>query len=539
MAVVADVVVAGAVHNSLITAAYLAMSGRSVVMVDGRPVAGGGAVTEEVLLPGYRIDTCSTGHTLLLGNPVIAADELGLVSEQGLTYLDPDPVAHLSFPDGEHFTMWLDVERTTAEFARFSQDDAKSYRRMLKEWETVRHAFAQATFNPVGVGPSLDELLRQTPNGNVWLRRKALSAWDVVKHEFKNRHVRAFVMWLAFQTLVSLDQPGSGSLAYSLLAGRQKRSWSIPRGGSGQLTEALVRKIESHGGKIVTGKSVRQLIIKDGRCGGFITDDGEQYIGREAVVSTIHIKHLIEMAPKELWDEGFRYGVETFDVGIPAFAVYLCTTEPPRFKTATGTETAVSAGMTGWAEDIVRLTRQIRDGEGVADAPWLLVATPTLADPTRAPAGHHTVKLIVPCSVRAPSATGVWDDVKESFAQMLLEKVRIVAPNLTPDVIKAMLIRSPADIEAANPHMINGTFHGGDRGFAFSGSLRPAPGWAQHRMPIPGLYQTGGTTHPGGSITGAPGRNAASIILKDLGTSIEEVVAAHKATAESRRPQKV
>ena len=117
----------------------------------------------------------------------------------------------------------------------------------------------------------------------------------------------------------------------------------------------------------------------------------------------------------------------------------------PRFKTATGTETAVSAGMTGWAEDIVRLTRQIRDGEGVADAPWLLVATPTLADPTRAPAGHHTVKLIVPCSVRAPSATGVWDDVKESFAQMLLEKVRIVAPNLTPDVIKAMLIRSDPD----------------------------------------------------------------------------------------------
>ena len=537
MAVVADVVVAGAGHNSLITAAYLAMSGRSVVMVDARPVAGGGAATEEVLLPGYRIDTCSTGHTLLLGNPVIAADELGLMSEQGLTYIDPDPVAHLCFPDGEHFTMWLDVERTTAEFARFSEDDAKSYRRMLKEWETVRHCFAQVTHNPVGFGPSLDELLRQTPNGNVWLRRKALSAWDVVKHEFKSRHVRAFVMWLAFQTLVSLDQPGSGSMAYSLLAGRQKRSWSIPRGGSGQLTEALVRKIESHGGKIVTGKKVRQLIVKDGRCSGFVTDDGEEYIGRDAVVSTIHVKHLVEMAPEDHWDEGFRYGVETFDVGIPAFAVYLCTSEPPRFKSANGTETAVSAGMAAWGEDIVRFTRQIRDGEVVADAPWVLVATPTLADASRAPAGHHTVKIIVPCSLRSPAPSGLWDDAKESFAQMLLEKVRTVAPNLTPDVIKAMMIRSPRDIEAANPHMINGTFHGGDRGFAFSGSLRPAPGWAQHRMPIPGLYQTGGTTHPGGSITGAPGRNAATVILKDLGTSIEEVLATHKKAAKSRVTQ--
>jgi phytoene dehydrogenase-like protein len=76
--------------------------------------------------------------------------------------------------------------------------------------------------------------------------------------------------------------------------------------------------------------------------------------------------------------------------------------------------------------------------------------------------------------------------------------------------------------------MINGTFHGGDRAAPFAGPLRPAPGWAQHRMPIPGLYQTGGTTHPGGSITGAPGRNAAQIMLRDLGTSLEEVVATRR-----------
>src|SRR3712207_9289598 len=72
--------------------------------------------------------------------------------------------------------------------------------------------------------------------------------------------------------------------------------------------------------------------------------------------------------------------------------------------------------------------------------------------------------------------------------------------------------------------MIGGTFHGGDRTLPQMGPLRPVPGWAQHRMPIPGLYQTGGTTHPGGSITGAPGRNAAVVLLRDLGLDIEEVV---------------
>ena len=90
-----------------------------------------------------------------------------------------------------------------------------------------------------------------------------------------------------------------------------------------------------------------------------------------------------------------------------------------------------------------------------------------------------------------------------------------------------------ANLLGAVAFIINGTFHGGDRTMPQSGALRPVPGWAQHRMPIPGLYQTGGTTHPGGSITGAPGRNAAMVLLGDLGTSIEEVVDAGRARAGS------
>ena len=99
-----------------------------------------------------------------------------------------------------------------------------------------------------------------------------------------------------------------------------------------------------------------------------------------------------------------------------------------------------------------------------------------------------------------------------------------VAPGFGADVIGERLIKFPEDIEAANEHMIRGTFHGGNRTYPQSGALRPAPGWAAHRMPIEGLYQTGGTTHPGGSITGAPGRNAAVVLLHDLGRDIEEVV---------------
>jgi len=435
--------------------------------------------------------------------------------------------------------MWLDVERTCAEFARFSTEDATSYRRLLKEWDSVKDVFRQSTFNPVGFGPTVDEQLRKLPNGNVWLRRNALSAWDVIKHEFKSRHVRAFLMWQAFQTLVHLDLPGSGASAYAIIAGRQKRSWTMPVGGSGRLIDALVDTIESYGGKIYCNKKVRELIVESGRCKGFVTDDGERYIGREAVVSTIHVKHLIDMAPKAMWDDSFKYGVETYDPGISAFAIYLCTSEAPRFATRDGEQTSVSAGIAGWGEDIVRVLRQIRDGEAVTETPWLLVATPTLADVGRAPEGHHVVKLIAPCSVKSFAPSGKWADAKDDFAQLMLKNARRVVPNLTDAVIEASLFRSPVEIEENNPHMINGTFHGGDRGIPFSGGMRPAPGWAQHRMPIPGLYQTGGTTHPGGSITGAPGRNAAQVILKDFGTSIEDVIARSNVRRGAPQPAKV
>ncbi len=148
---------------------------------------------------------------------------------------------------------------------------------------------------------------------------------------------------------------------------------------------------------------------------------------------------------------------------------------------------------------------------------------PTLADPSRAPEGHHTVKFLS-AQPWLGGREGWTDERKARQAGRQLERVRAVAPNLTDDAILASLVKSPVDIEAQNRHMIRGTFHGGDRTLAQSGGLRPAPGWGQYRMPIPGLYQTGGTTHPGGSITGAPGRNAATVLLSDLGLDLEEVV---------------
>ena len=513
----AQIVVAGAGHNSLITAAYLALAGYEVLVLDSRSIPGGGAASEELLGPGYTIDSCSTGHTLIQTNPLLVNDELGLLGRYGLEYLQPDPFAHVAFPDGTHLTAWLDRERTIEEISRFSPRDGEAYRRALDEYDEVKHIFSAGQFTPVGFGPSVEELLSEHPRGNVWLRRRAMSAWDVIRHEFEDEHTQAFLLWQAYQTLVPVDSDGSGQLAYSLVFGRQRRSWTIPRGGSGSLTDAIVSCITDHGGTVICDKRVTRLLIEGGRCAGVETEDGDQYRASDAVVSTIHVKHLLDMAPADSWDEGFRYGVETFDVGVSAMAVYMGTTAPPVFETEDGPRTAVSAGLAAFPREVLEYGRALRDGRYVEDPAWLLVATPTLVDPSRAPEGHHTVKFLSANSYGFPER-GAWQ------ADRQLDRVQKVAPGFTRDVILDRLIKTPEDIEAANEHMIRGTFHGGNRTYPQSGALRPAPGWAAHRMPIPGLYQTGGTTHPGGSITGAPGRNAAIVMLQDLGLDLEEVV---------------
>jgi hypothetical protein len=185
----------------------------------------------------------------------------GQDADYGLRYIEPDPVAHVAFPDGKQLTMWLDRDRTAAEIARFAPADAAAYLRMLAEYDEVKSIFSESQFTPVGFGPSLEARLAEHPHGRLWQRRRMLSAWDIIRHEFSSRHVQAFMLWMAFQTNQAVDVPGSGLLAYSLIFGRQQRSWSILADGSGQLTAALTAYLESHGGTVLCNKWVTRLLL--------------------------------------------------------------------------------------------------------------------------------------------------------------------------------------------------------------------------------------------------------------------------------------
>jgi phytoene dehydrogenase-like protein len=174
---------------------------------------------------------------------------------------------------------------------------------------------------------------------------------------------------------------------------------------------------------------------------------------------------------------------------------------------------------------MLRVGSEFHRGLVATDDPVLLVVCPTVADPSRAPAGRHTLKVIGFQPYELPGGAIRWDEIKADVSAANLEHLRRYAPDLTDGTILASVIESPLDLERRNAHNWHGSCHGGDMSPSQSGKLRPVPGWAQYRLPIPGLYQTGATTHPGGSVSAAPGRNAAMAMLKDLGRSVDEVAA--------------
>jgi len=503
-----DFVVAGAGHNSLITAAYLAKAGFSVVVLEGRPTIGGGCKTAEVCMPGFREDLCSSVHGFIQSNPVLSKNELGLF-ENGLEYIDPDPIMHTSFPDKASITMWHDIERTYSEYAKYSRTDADTFRQLVTEYKAYNAARSSGS---------------DIPNNAVWRRRLAMSGYDLINKTFENHYIRCFHLAQGRFSSIPGGHPNTGNQLFTAIR-HQVNGRPMPKGGSGMLPAALGRVIEANDGVIQTNMPVARLIIEKGRCTGVECVDGSRYRARKSVISTIHIRHLVKMAPKDLWGDDFRENVRLLEPEHAMFAFHYAISEPPRFELADGSTIApAESALLSDPERILLADYEHAAGELNLDDLPLQAVCPSIADPTRAPAGHHTLKLEGNLPYALKEGPKHWDNIKDEVAATVFDGFRKFCPNLAEDKILGKFIQSPVDIERMNPSMWRGSVHGVASGASQSGDMRPVPGWAEYRMPIPGLYQTGSCTAPGGSVRGQPGRNAAIVILKDHGSSLAEAV---------------
>ena len=515
-----DVVVAGAGHNSLLTAAYAARAGFKVLVLEGADRIGGDTTCEELTLPGFIHDPCATAHNLIQSNSLMRHDELQL-ERYGLRYLYPDPVFTMPFRDGRSITMWRDLDRTCAELARFSKPDADAYRELLAEWQAMAPVVNDEREHPPRPPAEVLARTQAGPLGERGVRIRQATALDIITERFTEEHVRAFFAWIAFMTLHPLDEPETGVLAFSLVAGRQRFSWILPEGGSIRLPLALARIIEENGGTILTSKPVTRIVVEGGRATGVVTADGSTYGASKAVVSSIHVRHLPEIVGETHLGPEYSAGIARWAPSVTMFAAHYALSEAPRFKTESGSIESVTMGGLESLDSLRRMLGAFRAGQLDLEQPVVLAITPTVIDPSRAPAGKHTFKLISFLPYELAEGPQHWDDIKDDVADRLFESLAALTTNLSSRIVLGRHVDSPLDLERRNPANWRGSCHGGASTPDQIGWYRPVEGWSSYRTPVAGLYQTGACTHPGGSVSGLPGRNCATVLLADLGSSLE------------------
>jgi phytoene dehydrogenase-like protein len=500
----ADVVVIGAGHNSLIGAAYLAAAGLEVVVLEEQPHVGGNTVTEELTLPGFRHDSCSSAHVLIQTNPVVRDDELGL-SRHGLRYVHTDPAVVLPRGDGDALVMWRDRARTAEELAREDPADGEAYLRLLAHWEgglSVSHARWNAgRLDPAG-----------SAQDAAYESLRCRTARDVIAERFRSAPARDLLTWLSFATITDLRRPGTGILPFAITAGRAAFGWATPLGGSGALPAALVASIEEHGGRVHVGRPVERIVVRGGRATGVVTADGQEWTARRAVLSSAHISHVAGMLDGVEPPAELLAAAGSWRPGLTLFAVHLAVDADLTYRTRDGDLPSVAGGI-GSADGLYAQLDAFARGETYAVDPWVLVVCSTVVDPDRAPDGGGVVKLLT----FAPRdlATGSWrSGARERFAGEIVARTAEQVPGLAPEHVLAVLGEAPVDLESRNRHNVGGSCHGGEFRLP-SGEV--LVGWPSHRLPVEGLYLTGATAHPGGSVSGRAGRNAARVVLADLG----------------------
>ena len=503
----ADVVVAGAGHNSLIAAAYLARAGFEVIVLEARDIIGGNTVTEELTLPGFKHDSCSSAHVLIQSSPLLRNDELEL-GRYGLRYIYTDPAVVMPFEDGSSLTMWRDPQRTAAEIARYSRLDAGAYLELLAQWDAdLKQVHSRINnFPPSEEAPDNDA-------GRAYSKLSAMSAQDFVFDHFEHERVRSLMLWLSFATIQDTQRPGTGILPLSVAAGRQEFGWATPVGGSGALPGALARLIESHGGKVIPGSQVTEIIVEKGRAAGCVTASGGVYRARKALLSTIHAARLVDVLPLDQVPEDFRSAMTEWRPGLTLFALHVALRRVPSFSVEEGYLMA-TAGAYGSPTGLAEQISAHDEGRTCDRDPWILVVNSCAVDPGRAPNGGATLKLLTIAPRELLNAS--WDTERDRFGHALLARVA-ARMDFDSDDVLAVVAECPLDLEERNPHNYLGSCHGGELSPLQSGVNRPARGYSGYRLWLDGLYQTGASTHPGGSVSGRPGRNAARVMLSDLG----------------------
>jgi phytoene dehydrogenase-like protein len=523
-----EIVIIGAGHNGLTCAAYLAMAGLRVRVVERRKVVGGAAVTEE-FCPGFRNSVAA--YTVSLLNPKIIADLK--LHEHGLRIVERRAQNFLPAPDGSY--LLTGEGRTHQSIAKLSERDAGRIDDFSRELQTIADVLRQFVLRAPpnitqGIGlNTIREAMNALRSANV-LRGLSLeqqrtlldlftrSAGDMLDDWFESDLVKAL---FGFDAIVgNYASPYAAGSAYVMLHhafgevnGRQG-VWGHAIGGMGAITQAMARAARAHGAEIETEAGVREVIVERDRAVGVILDN-DKTIRAKYVVSNVNPKLLYtRLLPADSLPAPFLDRMKNWRNGSGTFRMNVALTALPSFTALPGDGDHLSAGIIlgpslGYMDRAWLDARQ----HGWSREPVVEVLIPSTLDDSLSPPGQHVASLF--CQHVAPQLPDgkSWDDHREEVADLMIATVDRYAPGFAASVTGRQIL-SPLDLEREFGLLGGDIFHGAltlNQLF----SARPMLGHADYRGPLKGLYHCGSGAHPGGGVTGAPGHNAARAILSD------------------------
>lgn len=526
-----DVAVIGGGHNGLVTAAYLARAGLCVVVLEKNSTIGGAAITEE-FHPGFRNSVASYAVSLLNARVI---EDLELTSRRGLRIVER-PVANFWPVDAERgLVMPYGLAARQIAVAKFSRNDAArlaDYDAALERAAAVLRGLVLEA--PPNAGGGIVEMLRAGRVGRSVMRLSLAdqrllldlftkSASDFLGDWFESEIVKAA---FAFDGIVgAYAAPSTPGTAYVLLhhcfgeVNGKPGVWGHAVGGMGAITQAMGAAVSAAGGAIRTQAAVRDVLVENGRATGVVLESGETVRAR-AVAANVGPKLLFgRMVPEGAIDAETHRRLGAFKTGSGTFRMNVALSELPDFTCLPGKVAAPHHGAgiiigptLTYLEDAYIDARR----DGWSRRPVVEMLIPSTLDATLAPAGQHVASLFVQHVAPVLPVGRSWADPREreAFADVVIDTLTAYAPNFKDSVI-ARQVLSPLDLERRFG-MVDGDIFHGQLNLNQLFSARPLLGHADYRMPLAGLYLCGSGAHPGGGVTGLPGRNAAREILKDM-----------------------
>lgn len=514
-----DVIIAGGGHNGLACAALLARHGLKVLVAERNDYVGGGTVTQEVTLPGFKHDLYGSSHVWIHLNPTFANELMPELGQHGLKYIwsDDHITGHPNCLEGDGIIVYKDVDKTCDTIAAYSKNDAKRYREIYEEFGEIQAGVIKGMFSPPAPPSYMYQAMENSPDGLKRLRDYQLSSRAFTLENFENPHIQAFILGWATAPQTLPDQLGTAQGFYVMIPSIHYFGQAVPEGGSQMLSIALQRYIEANGGTVLTGATIDEFIVRNGECVGFRLDDGREIEAGKAVVTALDPQQtFVRCMAEEHLDGAFLDMVRHFSFGnVTIVRAHWALNEAPQFINGAEMSKTPFQRIFGTIADLDRQYAEIAAGIAPSD-PFLWTACWTLMDPSRAPDSKHT--LICDTFVPVTLANGDdWDEVGVAYARdVLLRQLQRHTGNMEPDNILGEYIDTGPNLARSNWSFVNGTTAGGERTLAQMGAFRPFPGFADYRSPIRGLYMTGPSCHPGGGIC-AMGTNTANVLLEDLG----------------------